>query len=280
MLVHVDHEIRYTYSRPVVLEPHAIRLKPRSDPFHTVVESNLCISPDPSGLSEILDIEGTSTYMAWFLGKTDTLTIRCSSSIRLYRRDPFDFIVYPFMAQKLPVIYPDTVHWRLHQELAPLTNDPHIFAYAESVADETNSETLPFLTHLAKKIAGEWSYIFRETGDPYTPHETFEKRAGSCRDLAILYIAMCRYMGIASRFVSGYFYDPDLTGPPQLHAWAEAYIPGGGWRGFDPTNAVAVQGRHVAIAAGCDSGATMPVYGTFRGDAHQTMSAQVQLRDD
>jgi transglutaminase-like putative cysteine protease len=72
---------------------------------------------------------------------------------------------------------------------------------------------------------------------------------------------------------------PDEGGEHDLHAWAELYIPGGGWRGFDPTAGLAVADRHVAIAAGALAEQTAPVSGTYAGDASSRLETRVTISE-
>jgi transglutaminase-like putative cysteine protease len=105
----------------------------------------------------------------------------------------------------------------------------------------------------------------RDGGHAQTPAETLARRAGACRDLAVLFMAVCRAWGLAARFASGYRRG-DLARPDRhLHAWPEVWCPGGGWRGWDPVEGVAVADRHVALAAGVRQIDTMPVEGSFAG---------------
>jgi transglutaminase-like putative cysteine protease len=107
--------------------------------------------------------------------------------------------------------------------------------------------------------------VIREDGEAYAPDETLRRREGACRDLAWLFVACCREAGLAARFVSGYQAgDPD-TKDRYLHAWAEVYLPGGGWSGFDPTLGLAVADQHVVIAAAATPAGAAPVCGSFRG---------------
>jgi transglutaminase-like putative cysteine protease len=92
-----------------------------------------------------------------------------------------------------------------------------------------------------------------------------EQRQGACRDLAVLFIDACRCVGLAARFVSGYQDAYRSMGKRDLHAWAEVYLPGAGWRGYDPTRGLAVADHHVAIAAAADPQNTAPVTATYRG---------------
>jgi len=77
-------------------------------------------------------------------------------------------------------------------------------------------------------------------------------------------MAVCRSVGLAARFVSGYQEgDPDME-ERHLHAWPEVYVPGGGWRGYDPTHGLNVADRHIALAASHWAKGTLPVKGNFR----------------
>src|SRR5207302_8272520 len=108
--------------------------------------------------------------------------------------------------------------------------------------------------------------IVRREGAPMRGQDTLANREGSCRDLAMLYIEACRYVGIASRFVSGYV-DRRLPGEArELHAWAGVYVPGAGWRGFDPTQGLAVSTRHLTLAAAGQPARAAPVAGSVLGD--------------
>ena len=97
-----------------------------------------------------------------------------------------------------------------------------------------------------------------------------------------MFVAVCRAVGLAARFVSGY-QEGDLESdqPNDLHAWAEVYIPGGGWRGFDPTLGLAVGDRHVAIAAAADPKQAAPVSGTLRSasQAKTLLESKILLRE-
>ena len=103
------------------------------------------------------------------------------------------------------------------------------------------------------------------TGDPWPPEKTLADRTGSCRDIAVLFCEVCRAAGLPSRFVSGYAVDPDHSGCHHLHAWSEIYLPGAGWRGFDPTLGLAVADRHVSLAAARLPALAAPTSGVYRG---------------
>jgi transglutaminase-like putative cysteine protease len=105
-----------------------------------------------------------------------------------------------------------------------------------------------------------------------------QARAGSCRDLAVVFCAMCRSMGLAARFVSGYQSEAVVQPRAHMHAWAEVYLPGGGWRGYDPSQGLAVSTSHVAVAAAADPRMAAPVSGSYRGAARSAMQFQIQMQ--
>lgn len=119
--------------------------------------------------------------------------------------------------------------------------------------------------------------IVRPEGEPFSGEATLEQGRGSCRDYAVLYIEACRHMGIASRFVSGYVEERAEGEPRELHAWAGVYVPGGGWRGYDATQGVAVSTGHVTLAVAGQPAGAAPVTGRFSGDGKAELSSSISL---
>jgi transglutaminase-like putative cysteine protease len=86
-------------------------------------------------------------------------------------------------------------------------------------------------------------------------------------------------MGIAARFVSGYELGSAMNpNGGDLHAWAEVYLQGGGWRGYDPSRGLAVADDHIPVAASSDPALASPVSGSFRGSAHSSIQFQISMQ--
>jgi transglutaminase-like putative cysteine protease len=147
---------------------------------------------------------------------------------------------------------------------------------ARQIAASVNWDTSSFLSELNKFIHS-FAYEIREEGDAYSPEKTLLERRGSCRDYSVLFMAMCRALGIASKFVSGYYFS-DPNQPQYLHAWVNVYLPGGGWRGYDPTQNCLVSGRHIPLATSAMPNLISPIHGTFRGSAQSVFKAEVSVR--
>lgn len=258
------HVTTYTYSAPVFLQPHKMRLRPRSDPGQFLREFSIDIDPTPDGLTESLDAWGNNVTWAWFSGTHDKLQITTHFVADRLRVNPFDFIVPTHAGSTLPPAYPSDERAALVPYFASEAG-PKVRRLAEDVAEKSGGMVVDFATALAERIQRGVRYISRAEGTPWRGQETLANGEGSCRDMAVLYVEACRHVGIAARFVSGYV-ERHLEGAPrELHAWAGVHVPGAGWRGFDPTQGLAVSTGHITIATAANSSGAAPVTGTFTG---------------
>jgi transglutaminase-like putative cysteine protease len=106
-----------------------------------------------------------------------------------------------------------------------------------------------------------------------------QQQRGACRDITLLFIACCRAAGLAARFVSGFQTNESPRERLFLHAWPEVYLPGGGWRGYDPAHAAMVAEHHLPIAAAAIPVDANPVHGTFIGPPVQSaLTADISIR--
>jgi transglutaminase-like putative cysteine protease len=274
----ISHTTAYTFSRPVFLEPHSIRLRPRCDGSQRLIRFSLAIEPVPAGLSEGLDAEGNPAAHVWFDGLTDRLCVTTRCAVDTLRENPFDYILDDPATDCLPMRYPVGLRPPLEAYLFRERPDPGIDAFVRAIADEAGMRPLPFLMALTRRICQTCRVAHREEGEPQPPGTTLVEQQGACRDLAVLFMDACRTIGLAARFVSGYQEGDPAGGNRDLHAWAEVYLPGGGWRGYDPTLGLAVADRHVVVAAGAHPSLAVPISGTFRGaDASSRLQARLQI---
>jgi transglutaminase-like putative cysteine protease len=275
----VEHTVEYLYSKPVFLEPHILRLRPRNDPAQKEISFQSEIDPKPSQYEEALDAEGNSIAYVWFDELTDRLSIRARLEAETFRTNPFSFLFTDTTQQNLPLRYTESE--LLHEKALSLRapGDIAIEALVRAAVEESGAETMRFLTTLARMIFERATVEVRRTGHPKPPAETVRTMRGACRDLAVLYNECCRTQGIAARFVNGYRAGDPSGDENQLHAWSEVYIPGGGWRGFDATLGLAVADRHLALAASARPALAARVEGTFRGTgARSEMSVQLAIQ--
>jgi transglutaminase-like putative cysteine protease len=283
MLLTIDHSTEYRFTRPVFFEPHQLRLCPRTDGAQRLTRFDLEIDPTPAGMTQALDAEGNVVTMAWFNDMHNHMTLRATSEVETLRYNPYDFLLTP-TNQRLPIGYQQ---WEITQlgpalrrAAVPIHVDP-ARDLAEQLREASRGEVAPFLARLTETIANRFNVIHREQGGPWAPATTIEQRHGACRDLAVLWIDICRAVGLAARFVSGYQQGDNDQEKRHLHAWGEVYLPGAGWRGFDPTHGLAISNRHVAIAAAVEPQHAAPVSATYRGtNVEAALYAEVLIDTD
>lgn len=279
MNISATHSTVYHYDFPVNLEPHTFRLRPRMNNMQRLLAFDLQIAPTPAGTSECSDQDGNLSLYAWFGAPTSALSVTSRFAVELLRDNPFDYVLSR-EALSLPLWYLDP----LCTALAPYRNDLQVTdsvkQYAKSAAASAQCSTLPFLTALCRQIHQEFRQVVRPDGPPWPSHRTLSMLEGSCRDLAVLFCDVCRVMGIAARFVSGYECASESRPDSYMHAWAEVYLPGIGWRGYDPSRGIAVSNGHVAVAAGFDFDLASPVSGWYTGGSRSHMEASLILQVD
>jgi transglutaminase-like putative cysteine protease len=262
----VHHVTQYRYSQAVFLEPHLFRLCPRGGGGQRVTQYALHIDPPPAGLSESLDAENNGVYLAWFEDLTSHLTVNSSFEVETHRTNPFDFILTDLAMATLPPAYPEPERAALAPYVAAQNKDRSVYSFAKAAAQEVEWQTVPFLTALNRKLHTHLEHTTREDGEPQSADMTLAIRSGACRDAAVVFIEACRAMGLAARFVSGYELIAARREKAYMHAWAEVYLPGGGWRGYDPARGLAAAENHIALASGLTPQLAAPIAGSYRGD--------------
>ncbi len=254
MLIEVDYKIKYEYTEPVFLESNEVKIFPRNDLTQRLLDFNIEISPAPSNKTFFIDREDNCGLKIWFNGLTDHFTMDFNCKVETLRDNPYDFIV-------------DSDKLRLPYEYTENPKDnPAVKSFSDELRNSANSDILGFLALLAEKISGGFDYEIRKDGTAKPPEKTLRDKKGACRDFAVLFTEACKHQGIMSRFVSGYFLDEESEDKTHLHAWAEVYIPGGGWRGYDPVNGLAVSDLHIPVAASCNPLRVIPVRGNYRSN--------------
>ena len=273
------HRTYYNFSTAVQLGPHSLRLRPREG-HELRVESAIVQTTPASSLRWSRDVEDNSVAVVTFGLPASQLLIESRVIVQQYNQAPFDFLlaehaaVYPFAyaPEDAAVLSPYvTGAVRDANEQAMLAD----WVSALLPAGEP-SQTFALLQRLNAHIHQSLSYRVREEPGVQTPAQTLSLGTGSCRDWAFLFMEAARRFGFAARFVSGYLNTPpSSTNYGATHAWAEVFLPGAGWKGFDPTTGLVVGADHIAVAVARLPESVPPVEGSFLGPPGSSLDVGV-----
>ena len=267
MRARLIHRFDYRYTKPVLLGPHRFCLRPRPQGFQRLIDYRLEVSPEPSQLYDLLAAGGDTITRARFLGETKAFTVVATSEVETFTPPLIEACLDPEMMM-LPVqigkLNPDLLS-NLQGWLPNGQHDAAAVDLAQEALMGSDGRSLNFLQQLIEVIQDRVKYTQRHVGPAWPAGRTLKERVGSCRDLAMLMIECCRSVGLPARFVSGYHLVEPKPERYDLHAWAEVYLQGAGWRGFDPSGKGAVDDRYIPVATSSRSDLTAAVSGTFSG---------------
>ncbi|KPJ95732.1 MAG: cysteine protease [Gammaproteobacteria bacterium SG8_15] len=279
----ISHLTEYLFAQPVTLEPHRLFLRPREGHDVRITSSTLSISPTYKTKWH-RDVYDNSVAVVTFEEPADRLSILSEVVIEHFEDAPLDFVVRDY-AVNYPFDYRKSVQLDLAPYLQPVypADETAIRDWIRFLNLECNSgtfiETYVLLDRINNTIANDFQYIVREEVGVQTPAQTLRDRRGSCRDFAALFMETCRHLHLACRFVSGYLHAPATeAGNGTTHAWAEVYLPGPGWKGFDSTSGQVTGTQHIAVAVARQPEAVPPVSGSFIGPAGTRPTLTVNVR--
>jgi uncharacterized protein (DUF2126 family)/transglutaminase-like putative cysteine protease len=272
----VQHRSRYHYPQPALLGPHLVRLRP-SDHARARIESyKLAISPEHR-LHWQRDPHGNRVARLTFKAgqQIRELDVVVEIAVDVGPVNPFDFFVDD-RAKTLPFRYPDALESELGVFLDRTDPAYRMGPLAEELLAKVpaTGDTVGMLVEANRLVRERVNYVIRDETGVWTPEETLANGRGSCRDSAVLLVALLRARGIAARFVSGYLIqltdEGMIPNEPKgvsrdvvdLHAWAEAFVPGAGWIGLDGTSGLLTGEGHIPLAATATPAQAAPLDGT------------------
>ncbi|MGL4513269.1 MAG: DUF2126 domain-containing protein [Lacipirellulaceae bacterium] len=269
--VALHHDTIYRYDRRVQLGAQTVRLRPAAHCRTPVRAYSLTVNPGDHFCNWQQDPFGNFLARLVFHSPTTEFRVSVDLVAELASINPFDFFVEE-QAETFPFTYSDEQRKELAAYLEPLPDLPLVDEYLRTV-NTTRRRTIDFLVDLNRQVQNDIGYLIRLEPGVQSPDETLAKRSGSCRDSAWLLVQVLRRLGIAARFVSGYLIQlaadqESLDGPSgpendftDLHAWTEAFLPGAGWVGVDPTSGLFAGEGHLPLAATPSPQSAAPISG-------------------
>ncbi len=284
----IVHTTVYRYSQPVTFGEHRVMFRPRDSHDLRVLATDLDVSPE-ADIRLIQDPMSNSVALVQPRKPSDTLEIVCSFRIEHARSMNLE-LPLARSAEVYPFSYTLEERLDLEHYLRPNHDDPDgdLSAWARQfIRTDGPTGTRDLLVAMNQHIRENFSYLSRDEEGTQSPVETLALGSGSCRDFALLMMEGSRRLGIATRFVSGYLYDPALDGDDAggnpvvgagfTHAWMQAYLPGAGWVPFDPTNNLLGGTQLIRVGVARDPSQAAPISGSWFGQSGDYLGMNVTV---
>ena len=282
----IVHTTVYRYRQPVTFGEHRVMFRPRDSHDLRVLATDLDVSPE-ADVRMIQDPLSNSVALVQPLEKADTLQIVCSFTIEHAHSMNLELPLSP-SAELFPFSYTTEERYDLEHYLRPYHDDPdgELTAWARQfIRTDGPTGTRDLLVAMNQTIRDKFVYLARDEEGTQQPIETLKLGSGSCRDFALLMMEAARRLGVATRFVSGYLYDPALddgedsgtVGAGYTHAWLQAYLPGAGWVPFDPTNNLLGGTELIRVGIARDPSQAAPISGSWFGESDDYIGMTVSV---
>jgi transglutaminase-like putative cysteine protease len=264
MKFRIHYRAEFFYEEPVSLSPHVLRIFPKADQFLRVLETQFT-PPADADCQFRRDLYDNHVACLFFPSLTDRVPVELVSVVETPARNPFHFLL-DSRGLRIPFQYDDLER----QILEPYMKFDGSATLPEELHPRVAVPTVEALVTFNQWMHQEIAYERREEGDPYPPAETLARRSASCRDFSVLMLEVLRRNGVAARLASGYLWEGDAANDKHvaegaMHAWVEAYLPGPGWVGMDPTNGVFCDHHAITTAVGLTHAQIAPLTGFYYG---------------
>ncbi|MEO0635817.1 MAG: transglutaminase family protein [Pseudomonadota bacterium] len=253
MLLNITHRTTYTYERPVNYGLQQLRLLPKTRAEQDVVNWDTQVEGAKKELT-FHDHHNNHVTMISVADGASQITIVSQGQVRTSDTNG----VIGEHSGFAPLWY--------FAEGTPLTRAG---ALTRQMAKGMNSDfpdELERMHALSNRVLEAVTWTQGETDVTTTAEDAMRDGRGVCQDHAHIFCAAARSLGLPARYVSGYLKTDEDAVHDAAHAWAEAYITGLGWVGFDISNGISPDERYVRVATGRDYRDAAPVSGISFGD--------------
>lgn len=264
MRLKINHTTHYTYDEPVPYALQQLRLTPKTGHGQTVLDWTVRVEGGQKQLSFEDQHHNTVDLISFDAGTTEIM-VHCEGTVEVEDNHGVIGQHGGFMPM-----------WMFLRSTDVTRAGPQVRRLASSVEGQPGS--LAWLHGLSSAIRAAVSYETGRSNVDWSAENALDAGHGVCQDHSHVFIACCRHLDVPARYVSGYLMMNDRIDQEATHAWAEAWIEGLGWVGFDVSNGISPDTRYVRAATGLDYAEAAPVSGTRFGTAGEALSVQVQVQ--
>lgn len=270
MLLAIRHRTELGYDAAITETAMELRMTPETTEHQVLRGFGIAVAPAAT-LHEHVDWAGNRVHSFSIAEAHDRVVILAHSAVET-RPAPDPFTVNP--AGAAAGDDPRLLDYlRLH---GPVTPDRRVDEIARQLGLADCGAPAEAARRVCHGLRERLTYRRGVTTSLATVSDALERGAGVCQDFAHLAIALLRCAGVPARYVSGYLYRPGAE-EVETHAWVEAFLPGLGWGGLDPTHGEPIGAGHVAVATGRSYADVPPNRGVYRGAATETIRVVVRI---
>jgi transglutaminase-like putative cysteine protease len=274
MFLDVQHHLWLTYDEFIRESFIELRLQPKITQTQAVASFVLAAGP-PTKIARYRDWNDNLVHHFAVTHYHDRLEVLSRSLVET--RLPLFALATIEDAMPLPALSHELQDWLFVD--GPLRAGPRLTEFAAGIDVPARVPLGEQVRRLSAAIATAFEYRKHVTRYDSTTDEFLELRAGVCQDFTHLMLALLRLRGIPCRYVSGYLHvEGSAVEPAQSHAWIELYSPRAGWIPFDPTHDREIDERYVVVAHGRHYDDVPPNKGIYRGNAKETLRAEVRTQ--
>ena len=268
MRLRIAHSSVYRYDPPTAGVIQVLRLTPRNHEGQYVQRWHIDVVPD-ARLAAHEDAFGNITHVFTADGPLEELRVEVDGEVETQSADG--------VVRGTVERFPPSLFLRDTALTAGRRRDPRLCAKNPRLERRRGARGIARLAgSIVRRYRRRQSASDDRQSAPVNAAEAFARKHGAPKDLAHIFIGAARTLGIPARFVRGYFRKPNAEADTS-HAWAEAYVPGLGWVGFDPSNGNCPTDGHVRVAIGLDSLGAAAVRGTRLGVGAETLAVAIRV---
>lgn len=264
MRLTIQHETHYRYEDAPGAIIEVLRLTPRSSATQTVLDWRIDVTGDAT-LRRSEDAFGNITHIFRLATPSDTVSIVTTGTVETETTD--GILAGTREAQPRGVFLRQT----------PLTHaEEAVRALVAEARSQSDGAPLDRAHALNRLVNRSLRYEAGTTCVATPAGKALAAGSGVCQDLTHVLLAAARADGLPARYVSGYQFVPERPRHEhESHAWAEIFIDGLGWVGFDPTAGLCVTDAYVRVAVGLDYLSASPVRGAIYGGGGESLAVDV-----
>lgn len=280
----IRHITEFAYDAPICENLMEVRLHPRNDAQQRCYSFELTVTPHAQTFS-YQDYMGNVIHHFDLPGHHDRLTLEARALVELPEPDPLPDALPPSAWDTLDRLWERGDHLEMTLPSTFARPSDALRAFIDELDWRRRADPLTLLRELNERVYDTFDYSAEATHVHSPIEDALESRGGVCQDFAHIFTALARHVRIPCRYVSGYLFyrkdgsSTDRSAEDESHAWVEAYLPDVGWVGFDPTNNILAEERHIRVALGRDYADVPPTRGVYKGSSPSTLRVGVHVAE-